>query len=62
MRIFIADDIAQNAVGSRPFRTALAVVDHLMHSLVQGRAYTPAKLVGPDLVARLPGSGPLRVE
>jgi len=41
---------------------ALAVVEHLMHNPVHGGAYTPAKLVGPDLVARLPGSGPLRVE
>jgi len=41
---------------------ALAVVEHLMHNPVHGGAYTPARLVGPDLVAGLPGSGPLRVE
>jgi short subunit dehydrogenase-like uncharacterized protein len=41
---------------------ALAVVDHLMHNPAQGGAYTPARLVGPELVARLPGSGPMRVE
>ena len=41
---------------------ALAVVEHLMQNAVHGGAYTPARLVGPDLVTRLPGSGPLRVE
>jgi short subunit dehydrogenase-like uncharacterized protein len=40
---------------------ALAVVDHLMQTKAQGGAYTPAKLVGPDLVVRLPGSGPLSI-
>ena len=41
---------------------ALTVVEHLMHNSVGGGAYTPARLVGPDLIARLPGSGPLRVQ
>jgi short subunit dehydrogenase-like uncharacterized protein len=41
---------------------SLAVVDHLMQNPVQGGAYTPARLVGPELVTRLPGSGPLRLE
>jgi short subunit dehydrogenase-like uncharacterized protein len=40
---------------------ALAVVEHLLAKDVPGGAYTPAKLVGPDLVTRLPGSGPLQV-
>ena len=35
---------------------ALAVVEHLMQRQVQGGAYTPATLVGPDLAAQLPGS------
>ena len=41
---------------------ALAVVDHLMQNPVQGGAYTPARLAGPELVTRLPGSGPLRLQ
>jgi short subunit dehydrogenase-like uncharacterized protein len=41
---------------------SLAVVDHLMQNPVQGGAYTPARLVGPELVTRLPGSGPLRLQ
>lgn len=40
---------------------ALAVVDHLMSSKPADGAYTPAKLVGADLVTRLPGSGPMQV-
>jgi short subunit dehydrogenase-like uncharacterized protein len=40
---------------------ALAVVEHLLTTDVPGGAYTPARLVGPDLVTRLPGSGPLQV-
>jgi len=36
---------------------ALAVVEYLMQRQVQGGAYTPATLVGPDLVVQLPGSG-----
>jgi short subunit dehydrogenase-like uncharacterized protein len=40
---------------------ALAVVEHLLASDVPGGVYTPAKLIGPDLVTRLPGSGPLQI-
>ncbi|KAB2911028.1 MAG: NAD(P)H-binding protein [Hyphomicrobiaceae bacterium] len=40
---------------------ALAVVEHLMRNPAEGGAYTPSRLVGPDLVTRLPGSGPLQV-
>jgi short subunit dehydrogenase-like uncharacterized protein len=35
---------------------ALAVVEHLMQREVRGGAYTPATLMGPDLVVQLPGS------
>lgn len=41
---------------------ALAVADHLMNHTPAGGAYTPAKLVGADLVTRLPGSGPMQIE
>jgi len=40
---------------------SLAVVEFLMKSRSQGGAYTPSKLVGADLVERLPGSEKLRV-
>jgi short subunit dehydrogenase-like uncharacterized protein len=40
---------------------ALAVVEHLLAHDVPGGAYTPAKLIGPDLVTRLPGSGPMQI-
>ena len=40
---------------------ALAVAEHLLANDVPGGAYTPAKLIGPDLVTRLPGSGPLQI-
>jgi short subunit dehydrogenase-like uncharacterized protein len=40
---------------------ALAVVEHLLTNNVAGGAYTPAKLIGPDLVTRLPGSGPMQI-
>ena len=40
---------------------ALAVVEHLLTHDVPGGAYTPAKLLGPDLVTRLPGSGPMQI-
>jgi short subunit dehydrogenase-like uncharacterized protein len=36
---------------------ALAVIEHVVQRQVQGGAYTPATLVGPDLVVQLPGSG-----
>ena len=40
---------------------ALAVVEHLLAYDAPGGVYTPAKLIGPDLVTRLPGSGPLQI-
>jgi short subunit dehydrogenase-like uncharacterized protein len=40
---------------------ALAVAEHLLANDAPSGAYTPAKLVGPDLVTHLPGSGPLQV-
>jgi short subunit dehydrogenase-like uncharacterized protein len=41
---------------------SLAAVEHLLKSSdVRGGSYTPAKLLGADLVTRLPGSGPLIV-
>ncbi len=40
---------------------SLAVVEYLMTAQPAGGAYTPARLVGADLVTRLPGSGPLRI-
>jgi short subunit dehydrogenase-like uncharacterized protein len=41
---------------------SLAIVKHLLDHRPEGGAYTPAKLLGADLVTRLPGSGPLVVE
>ncbi|MCG8613396.1 MAG: saccharopine dehydrogenase NADP-binding domain-containing protein [Pseudomonadales bacterium] len=35
---------------------ALAVIDYLMKRKPEGGAYTPAKLIGPELVTQLPGS------
>lgn len=40
---------------------SLAVVEHLMKNKAAGGAYTPSKLVGADLVTRLPESGPLQI-
>lgn len=40
---------------------ALAVVAHLARHRPDGGAYTPARLVGPELVTGLPGSGPLQI-
>ena len=40
---------------------SLAVVDHLMTVRPAGGAYTPARLMGADLVTHLPGSGPLQI-
>jgi short subunit dehydrogenase-like uncharacterized protein len=40
---------------------SLAVVDHLMKNRPEGGAYTPSRLVGADLVTRLPESGPLQI-
>lgn len=41
---------------------SLTVVEYLMTHQPAGGAYTPAKLVGADLVSRLPESGPLRID
>ncbi len=38
---------------------ALAVTEFLLRNEVRGGAYTPAKLMGAELVTRLPDSGPL---
>ena len=40
---------------------ALAVVEHLLTQNLPAGAYTPATLIGPDLVMRLPGSGPMQI-
>lgn len=40
---------------------SLAVVDYLTENKPSGGAYTPSKLVGPDLVSRLPESGQLQI-
>ena len=40
---------------------ALAVVEHVVATRPGGGATTPARLVGADLVTRLPGSGPLQI-
>ncbi|WP_323122793.1 saccharopine dehydrogenase family protein [Burkholderia alba] len=42
--------------------SALAVIGHLLHVRPPGGGYTPSRLMGADLVERLPGSGPLRIE
>lgn len=41
---------------------ALAVIGYLMQMRPAGGAYTPAKLLGSDLVTSLPGSGPMHIE
>ncbi len=38
---------------------ALAIVEHIRSNEIQGGFYTPSKLAGPDLISRLPGSGPM---
>lgn len=40
---------------------ALAVVEHLLATTVAGGAYTPAQLMGAELVTRLPGSTPIQM-
>ena len=40
---------------------ALAVVEHLLAHDMPGGTHTPATLIGPDLVTRLPGSGPMQI-
>ncbi len=41
---------------------SLAIVEHLLQHQVPGGSYTPAKLLGADLVTKLPGSSALTVE
>ncbi len=41
---------------------ALAVIEHMLQHRPAGGAYTPSKLVGADLVARLPGSSAITIE
>lgn len=41
---------------------SLAVIDFLTRNKPAGGSYTPAKLMGADLVTRLPGSGPMTIE
>jgi short subunit dehydrogenase-like uncharacterized protein len=40
---------------------ALAVVEHLLREHPPGGTYTPSRLMGKDLVTKLPGSGPLSI-
>ncbi len=40
---------------------ALAIVEHIRSNEIHGGFYTPSKLAGPDLISRLPGSGPLTI-
>ncbi|RTM78657.1 hypothetical protein EKO02_17965 [Enterobacter hormaechei subsp. xiangfangensis] len=39
----------------------LTVVEFLMVNQVAGGAYTPAMLMGSNLIMQLPGTGPLRI-
>ncbi len=41
---------------------SLAVIDFLTRNTPAGGSYTPATLMGADLVTRLPGSGPMTIE
>lgn len=41
---------------------SLAVVEHLLREQPAGGAYTPARLLGPQLVTRLPESSAMRIE
>jgi len=40
---------------------SLAVTEFLLNNSVSGGAYTPSKLMGPDLVTRLPGSSTITI-
>ncbi|MET0593209.1 MAG: saccharopine dehydrogenase NADP-binding domain-containing protein [Polyangiaceae bacterium] len=40
---------------------ALAVAEFLLKNRPEGGTYTPARLMGPDLVTKLPGSSPLSI-
>lgn len=55
-RIRTANGYSMTVTGS------LAVVEHMMTAQPAGGAYTPVKLVGADLVTRLPFSGPLQID
>lgn len=55
-RIRTANGYALTVTGS------LAVVELLLRERPAGGAYTPSKLAGADLIARLPGSGELRIQ
>jgi short subunit dehydrogenase-like uncharacterized protein len=55
-RIKIANLYAVTVTGS------LTVTAHLLEQRTSGGAYTPASLLGPELITRLPGSGPLTIE
>lgn len=55
-RIKVANGYSVTATG------ALAVVDFVLGKRPAPGAYTPSLLCGADLVTRLPGSGPLRIE
>ena len=41
---------------------ALYVVGHVLGGTPAPGAYTPARLLGPELVSRLPGSGAMVIE
>lgn len=49
-------------VYSLTVHAALSVVGHLLQVRPTGGTYTPAKLLGADLVTKLPGSGALDIE
>jgi short subunit dehydrogenase-like uncharacterized protein len=51
----------QNGQRLLTMQGALAVVEYLLANDAAGGAYTPAKLIGPDLFTRLPGSGPMQI-
>ncbi len=55
-RIRTANGYALTVTGS------LAVVRHVLETAPVGGAYTPSRLVGADLVERLPGSGPMVID
>ncbi|SUW32455.1 integral membrane protein [Brucella abortus] len=40
---------------------ALEIIDYLLTNEPGGGAFTPAQLLGPGLVERLPESGPLEI-
>ena len=54
-RIRTANGYAMTVTGS------LAVVEYLLAHRPSGGTYTPAKLMGADLVTKLPGSSPFPI-